>query len=312
MNHCLISYEPCGDTLYSSNGLMLLSRSLKELKELPFSAVEQRREAVLRAEKISIQGVQPKLSVKLNVRQQGFELTDTGGTFILKPQHNDFVELPENEAITMRLAAVCGIDVPLSGLVKSNDGSLTYFIKRFDRLPKGQKLAVEDFAQLTGSSRDTKYSSSMEKLGDVIAQCCSFPTVEHIKLFRLTLFNFLIGNEDAHLKNFSLITRKDKVELSPAYDLVNSTIILRGSKIEELALPLEGKKRKLTKEIFIRYGKNRLKLSEKTIEKVFQDLADAQTEWQRLLDICFLSEEMKEKYKALLEKRLCVLNLRKI
>ena len=308
MNHCLITYQTCGNARYSPNGLALLSKSLTDLEKLPFSALEQRQEAVLRAEKMSIQGVQPKLSAKLNVRKQCFELTDTGGTFILKPQHNDFAELPENEAITMRLAAVCGIEVPLAGLVRSKDGSLTYFIKRFDRLPKGLKLAVEDFTQLTGNSRDTKYRSSMEKLSDVIDQFCSFPAVEKAKLFQIVLFNFLIGNEDAHLKNFSLITKNDKVELSPAYDLVNSSIVLRGT-IEELALPLDGKKRKLTKDIFLKYGKERLKLSDKTIEKTLQNLADKQAEWQRLLSICFLSDDMKIKYIALLAKRLKVLGL---
>ena len=87
MNRCLITYEPCGDALYSLNGLGLLSKNLKSLEELPYSALEQRQEAVLRADKISIQGVQPKLSAKLNIPKQRFELTDTGGTFILKPQH---------------------------------------------------------------------------------------------------------------------------------------------------------------------------------------------------------------------------------
>ena len=306
MNHCLISYQPCGDAFYSPNGLSLLAKRLTNLQELPFSALEQRQEAVLRAEKMSIQGVQPKLSAKLNVRQQCFELTDTGGTFILKPQHNDFAELPENEAITMRLAAACGINVPLSGLIKSKDSSLTYFIKRFDRLTKNQKLHVEDFAQLSGNSRDTKYRSSMEKLSDVIEQFCSFPAVEKGKLFQIVLFNFLIGNEDAHLKNFSLITQNDKIELSPAYDLVNSTIVLRGV-IEELALPLDGKKRKLTKDSFIQYGQKRLKLSPKIIENVLQNLSDVQPEWQRLLDICFLSDDLKNKYKTLLSKRLDVI-----
>jgi serine/threonine-protein kinase HipA len=308
MNRCPIIYEPCGDALYSAKGLALLSKSLTNLKNLPYSALEQRQEAVLRADKISIQGVQPKLSAKLNTRQQQFELTNIGGTFILKPQHNDFIELPENESVSMRLAAACGIEVPLSGLLKSKDGSLTYFIKRFDRLPKGGKLDVEDFAQLTGNSRETKYRFSMEKLGETVEQFCSFPAIEKAKLFQLTLFNFLIGNEDAHLKNFSIIIRNNKVELSPAYDLVNSTIILRGLDVEEFALPLAGKKRKLTKDLLLNYfGRERLKLSGKTIEKTLQNFLDAQTEWKRLLSVCFLSDEMKIKYKSLLEKRSAIL-----
>ena len=141
MNYCRITYAPCGDAVYSLNGLALLSKSLTDLCDLPFSANEQRFDAANRERKMSIQGVQPKLSALLNVRQQGFEITDLGGTFILKPQNKDFPQLPENEAVTMCMASKVGIEVPTTGLVGSQDGSLTYFIRRFDRLGKGKKLA---------------------------------------------------------------------------------------------------------------------------------------------------------------------------
>ena len=268
MNYCRINYTPCAENPYSAEGLSLLSKRLQILTILPFSAEEQRREAVLHKEKMSIQGVQPKLGAHLNVRKNAFELADVGSTFILKPQSADFAQLPENEAVTMQMARVCGIEVPISGLIESKDGSFTYFIRRFDRLPKGEKLSVEDFAQLTGNNRDLKYQSSMEKVADVLNDFCAFPALEKIKLFKLLLFNFLIGNEDAHLKNWSLITRNNKIELSPAYDLLNSTIVLRGANIEELALPLAGKKRKLTRALLIDYyGRERLRLSEKTDRK---------------------------------------------
>ena len=150
----------------------------------------------------------------------------------------------------------------------------------------------------------------MEKVADVLTDFCSFPALEKIKLFKLLLFNFLIGNEDAHLKNWSLITRNNKIELSPAYDLLNSTIVLRGANIEELALPLAGKKRKLTRTLLVDYyGRGRLKLSEKTIEQVLLDFQAADKEWERLLSVCFLSNELKEKYQALLEKRKKVLDI---
>jgi serine/threonine-protein kinase HipA len=308
MNHCRITYLPCGDAAYSPKGLALLSKSLTQLNDLPFSADEQRRDAVSRMEKMSIQGVQPKLSATLNVRQQGFDIVDTGGTFILKPQNANFLQLPENEGVTMCMAEKAGIEVPTTGLIRSIDGSFTYFVRRFDRLKKGQKLATEDFTQLLGHNRETKYDASMEKLVDVIEQFCTFPALEKEKLFRLVLFNFLVGNEDAHLKNFSLITRQGKVELSPAYDLLNSTIVLRGAKIEEFALPLAGKKRKLNQDLLVNYyGKTRLKLSDKTILSVLNDLKSALPEWQNLLNVCFLSDEFKEKYHALLLKRAKIL-----
>ena len=310
MNYCRITYQPCGNAAYSPKGLGLLSKNLTQLNDLPFSADEQRRDAVSRMEKMSIQGVQPKLSALLNVRQQGFEIADIGGTFILKPQNADFPNLPENEAITMAMAAKVGIEVPITGLIGSIDGSFTYFIRRFDRLTKGRKLATEDFTQLLGYKRETKYDASMEKLADVIEQFCTFPALEKEKLFKVVLFNFLIGNEDAHLKNFTLITRQNKVELSPAYDLLNSTIVLRGSQIEELALPLAGKKRKISRSLWVDYyGKTRLKLSDKTISNVLTALQSAIPEWLQLIEISFLPDNLKEKYRALLLKRVEILGL---
>ncbi|MFN3841565.1 MAG: HipA domain-containing protein, partial [Cyclobacteriaceae bacterium] len=95
-----------------------------------------------RAAKMSIQGVQPKLSVKLNIGKGIFEVTDTGGTFIIKPPQDYYPELPENEDLTMRLARVMGIEVPLHGMIYAVDGNRSYFIKRFDRLARGKKAAV--------------------------------------------------------------------------------------------------------------------------------------------------------------------------
>ena len=308
MNYCRILYEPCGDAAYSAKGFALLSKNLKTLYDLPFSADEQRQEAVSRAEKMSIQGVQPKLSAMLNIGQECFDLMDSGGTYILKPQNSIFPQLPENESVTMCMAAKIGIEVPTTGLVGSKDRSLTYFIRRFDRIGKGKKLATEDFAQLLGRDRNTKYDASMEKLIDVVEQFCTFPAIEKMKLFRLVVFNFLVGNEDAHLKNFTLITRNGKVELSPAYDLLNSTIVLRGANIEELALTLAGKKRKINRDLLVNYyGKDRLKLSDKTIQQVLNDIESALPEWFHLISICFLSDDLKEKYKQLLTDRAAIL-----
>ncbi len=311
MNYCRIIYSPCGDAVYSPEGLSLLSKGLKDLHDLPFSADEQRSDAVNREKKMSIQGIQPKLSAVLNRRKQCFEIIDTGGMFILKPQNRDFLQLPENESVTMLMAKKVGIEIPISGLVGSKDGSLTYFIRRFDRLKKGQKLAVEDFAQLLGRDRETKYDASMEKLAEVIERFCTFPAIEKIKLFRLVLFNFLVGNEDAHLKNFSLITRNGKIELSPAYDLLNSTIVLSGVNIEELALPLAGKKRKITHELLVNYfGKERLKLSDKTIRQISNELAAVMPEWFHLINVCFLSPDLKKKYRQLLNERIFILKVK--
>jgi serine/threonine-protein kinase HipA len=309
MTRCPITYDEIQNgTKYSSQGLKLLARQLKSLEDIPYSAEEQRYEAVARASKMSIQGVQPKLSAILNIAQGKFEIVDNGGEYILKPQSH-FPEVPENEDLTMRLADAFGIEVPIHGLIYSKDKTLTYFIKRFDRIARKGKHSVEDFAQLSGKTRDTKYDSSMEKIVSIIDKFCTFPVVEKLKLFRLTLFNFLVGNEDMHLKNFSLIGRDRKIGLSPAYDLLNTTIAIRNV-TEEIALPLGGKKRNLTRKLLIDYfGNERLKLNEPVIQDVLKKLSSVFNVWEETIKKSFLSEPMKEKYFELLSSRRKVLEV---
>ncbi len=315
MNRCPITYEECGERAYSQRGLRLLNKNLSNLNNFPLTASEQRREALIRAGKISIQGVQPKLSARLSVKKSVFEVADKGGRYILKPQHSTYPELPENESLSMHLADIAGLNVPLNGLVYSRDDSLTYFIKRFDRAGKARKLATEDFAQLSGKDRDTKYSSSMEKVIALLEKHCTFPAVERAKLFRRSLFSFLIGNEDMHLKNFTLIRRKDMIELSPLYDYLNTTIAIQAmgkplKEIEELALPLRGRKHKLTRKDWIDYfGRDKLQLTGKVVDDCLQRFKTSVPKWHDLITISFMSDSMKTLYSELLQQRCAVLEL---
>ncbi|MCH7762281.1 MAG: HipA domain-containing protein [Candidatus Marinimicrobia bacterium] len=302
MNRCPITYEECGQTNYSRKGLNLLSGQLANLEDIPYSAQEQIEQSVARAGRMSIPGAQPKLSARLSVKNNCFEVVDMNGRFILKPQSQIYNNVPENEDLTMKLAKTVGLETPVHGLVYCKDGSFTYFIKRFDRIGHKDKLAVEDFAQLSGSTRDTKYDSSMEKAATLL-DYCTFPVVEKMKFFKQTLFAFLIGNEDMHLKNFSLITRNSKVELSPLYDQINTTILLLSSS-EEMALPLHGKKRNLTKNDFISYfAKDRLKLTEASIQNVLKIFREQLSHWKQWIDISFLPEKQKKDYWELVEDR---------
>lgn len=304
MNRCPITYSPCDDKTYSEKGLKFLSPTLKTLALLDFTAEELRAEAMHRATKMSIQGVQPKLSAVLNIKKGSFDIVDKRGKYILKPQHHLFPELPQNEDLTMRLATSIGIEVPLHGLIYSKDGSLTYFIKRFDRKGQKDKLAVEDFAQLAGLSRDTKYNFSMEKLVKLIDEYCTFPAIEKARLFKIVLFNYLIGNEDMHLKNYSVILRNGKVELSPAYDLLNTSIVLQGE-FEEIALTLKGKKSNLNYDVLINYfGKERCGLTDRIIEKTVDTIQKALSSWFELIEISFLSDDMKDRYSSFLQIRI--------
>lgn len=302
MNRCPITYEECGNQKYSNTGLKLLSKNLKNLRDFPYTPKEQIQQALQLATKLSIQGVQPKLSVTLNTSKEIFEIVETKGTFILKPPHQTYDELPQNEDLSMKLAALVGIEVPLHGMIYNIDGSLSYFIKRFDRIAKNKKIATEDFSQLSGLSRDTKYESSMEKVSSVIEKHCTFPIIEKIKLFRLTLFNFLIGNEDMHLKNFSLIRKENKVTLSPAYDLINTTIVLHSQ--EEIALPLRGKKSNLNKFDLIDYfGIERLGIPQAIIEEELSKFKNSISTWELYINHSFLSPQFKKDYLKLVHHR---------
>lgn len=304
MKRCPITYEIISEQeSYSQRGLRLLSPQLKSLSRIDLSADEQRKEAIDRVGKMSIQGVQKKLSAQLKVKAGCFTIVDQNGHYILKPPSDLFSELPENEAITMSLAKTIGLEVPVHGLVYSKDNSMTYFIKRFDRIGHNQKLALEDFAQLSGEDRHTKYDSSMEKVITVIESFSTFPKIELVKFFKLTLFNFLIGNEDMHLKNFSLITKDKKIFLSPAYDLLNSTIAQKNTK-EEIALPIRGKKSNLTQRDILNYfAVERLRLNQKIIVGVLQEFQQAIPRWKELIQVSFLSQPMQDKYLQLLAER---------
>jgi serine/threonine-protein kinase HipA len=304
MTICPITLEPLEEAgRYSRAGLRTLHPRLRDLESLPFTRDEQLREARQRADKMSIQGVQPKLSAILKPKEGRLEVVDRGGRFILKPNPPVFEEMPANEALTMSLAAAAGIEVPPHGLVRATDDSWVYFVRRFDRAGKGGRLHQEDFAQLTGASRETKYDSSLEQVARVVETHCTFPAIEKAKLARRLLFSFLTGNEDMHLKNFSLRVRDGIVALSPAYDLLNTTLVL-GNASEESALPLRGKKRKLTRQDWIDYFcLERLGLAPAVATDILRDLATANEVWQRKIRHSFLSETAKDRYRDILATR---------
>jgi serine/threonine-protein kinase HipA len=305
MSRCPISYlklETGED--YHLSGLKKIAPGLERLYPLPYTAEEQRIEAANRAKKMSIQGVQPKISAVFNKKKSCFELVDIHGRYIIKPQHHIYQAVPENEDLTMKLAGEIDISVPLHGMVYGKDRLLAYFIRRFDRPGlRKNKLHLEDFAQLAGKTRTTKYNYSLEKVVNLIETYCTFPQLEKTGFFKRVLFSFLTGNEDMHLKNYSVIYRGHKVELSPAYDLLNTTIILK-KPVEESALPLDGKKSKFTRRLLVDYfGKERLGLSSRIISRIVERIRSSHGRWEELISISFLPEDQKEAYWDLVSER---------
>jgi serine/threonine-protein kinase HipA len=307
MSKCPITYEIISEGIYSKSGLDQLSPKLNNLSMLPYTKEDFGREYVSRAGKLSIQGVQPKLSVRLNIPHERFELVNKNGKYILKPPNDNYPELPQNEDLTMKMAALCSIETSWHGLLWAKNNQLCYIVKRFDRVGHKAKLPLEDFAQLSQKKRITKYSSSMENVVSIIDRYATFPILEKIKLFRIVVFNFLTGNEDMHLKNFSLLTRKNKIELSPAYDLSNTTIAIQNP-IEEIALPIAGKKSNLRRKHFIEYlGEDIMKIPVLKINEILSEIESSISKWENLISISFLSDDMKEKYLELLQKRIRVI-----
>ncbi|MEM7789965.1 MAG: HipA domain-containing protein [Verrucomicrobiota bacterium] len=304
MSYCPISLEPLlAGCEYSEAGLKSLHPKLKNLKLLEYSYAEQLREVRRRSDKMSIQGVQPKLSAVLKLKDASFALVNQGGRFILKPNPLAFEEVPANEALTMRMAAAAGIDVPVHGLLRAQDDSWVYFVKRYDRQGRSGKVHVEDFAQLSASNRETKYDSSLERVAKLIDEFCTFPAIEKPKLAKRLLFCFLTGNEDMHLKNFSIWVQDGVVSLTPAYDLLNSTLVLENAQ-EESALPLRDKRKKLTKKLWLDYFcKDRLSLSDGLIAKIVQDLQGAMPVFDNLIARSRLSEDRQLGYRNILSDR---------
>lgn len=207
-------------------------------------------EAQKLAGKLSISGVQPKLSMRL----EGNKLVPVAreGQFILKPQTQDFAELPQNEYLCMAMGRQFGLRTAPCLLLELSDGTPAYLVKRFDRFKKGrrvEKLACEDMHQILGGA--DKYAGSHEQIAAAIRQHCTFAPLELQRLFELTIFNFAIGNGDAHRKNFSLLTSEDgTIALSPAYDLVSSRLAIP-AETDELALTISGKRNRLHRADFL-------------------------------------------------------------
>jgi serine/threonine-protein kinase HipA len=203
--------------------------------DIPFKAQEM-------AGKLSISGVQAKLSLKLNRVRKELLVTASGGEYILKPQIETFPDIPENENLCMSIAGRLGVDVPPHALLALKDGSLAYIIKRFDRA-RGKKIHQEDFFQILGS--EDKYKGSLEKIGTRLKEISAVPGLDAQLFFERVLLSFIIGNGDAHLKNFSVIyDDRNQIRLAPAYDIVSSKLVIPDE--EDSALTLNGKKNKLT------------------------------------------------------------------
>lgn len=227
-----------GFDTYSTTCLRRVFEGRKVSHILPYapprSNEEDAEKFIENRKRISISGVQEKLSLLLDKNK--LRLTEEGeqGTYILKPIPRDVKnidQVPANEHLTMQIARqVYGLQTAESALIFFSNGEPAYITKRFDVKEDGSKWGSEDFASLAGKTEENaghnfKYESSYEALGELLKRYVPAWRVEIEKLYSLIVFNFLFSNGDAHLKNFSLIeTPGGDYLLSPAYDLLNTRI----------------------------------------------------------------------------------------
>ena len=263
-------------------------------------------EQVVRSQ-TTITGVQPKLSLDLagnekNIPQR-FTIVGLWGKYILKPQIELYPLLPENEDLTMRLAEIAGIRTVPHSLIRFADGELCYITKRIDRGEKGNKLPMEDMCQLTERLTEYKYKGSYEQIAKVILRFSYTPKLDLVNFWQQTMFCWLTGNADMHLKNFSLYSpAKGQYVLSPAYDMLSTALAIPEDK-DELALTLNGKKRKLNKsdfeKAFVQSG-----LDTKVTNRLFLRFEQILPQLQTFIETSpFLNDEIKEKYRRLIMDR---------
>ena len=288
-------HKACSKQFFGSATPPLLTLNNKQLETLA-------KEIIVKS--IAVTGVQPKLSLQLEkTRNEIPRLTLVGlyGDYILKPPSEQYPCLPENEDLTMHLAEIAGIRTAAHSLIRLSSGELAYITRRFDR-QNGQKIAVEDFCQLTETLTEHKYRGSVEKIGKLVRQFTTNKGYEQQRLFELVLFCYLTGNTDMHLKNYALIENPlGQYELSPAYDLLSTLLVLLDE--EESALTINGKKNRLKRTDFDNLAKS-LQINEKTVTAIYQRFAKILPTWQECIERSFLSDEMKKQYSDLIIAKL--------
>lgn len=305
---CLICYEQldlglkdfhhhCSREFFGTGEPPELGYNLEQMAELA-AAVVQRH--------VTVPGVQPKLSLTLvkdtlaDGNKGRLTIVGTlGGNYILKPPHADYPEMPQNEHLTMRMAESFGLPVVQSGLIRLSSGELAYITKRIDRTAEGEKIHMLDMFQILEAF--DKYKGSMEKVGKAISMYAENTMLDLLNFYELTIFCFLTGNNDMHLKNFSMITRNGTWNLAPAYDLLNVTIVNPGDK-EELALTLNARKSKFNRVRFVEFGQN-LGLTTRQIDGAFKRLERNRKKAMDLIGISFLSGKYKKKYMTVFSER---------
>lgn len=306
MNKCLYCYKPlndgevdyhkgCARKIFESSVVPTLPYTRDNIKELA-------REIVTAS--TTVTGVQAKLSLDIargsKNEPQRFTIVGLWGRYILKPQTDRFANLPENEDLTMHLAEAAGIKTVPHSLIRFADGELCYITRRIDRTKQGSKIAMEDMCQLSERLTEDKYKGSYERIAKLIRQYSSAPLLDVFNFWEIVVFSWLTGNADMHLKNFSLFRPKADYILTPAYDLLSTTIVLPEDD-EELALTLNGKKKRIKRGDFEKAMRDS-GLDDKSIVNLLDKFEKILPKWFSIIENSFLPQKQQEAYLSLIEK----------
>jgi serine/threonine-protein kinase HipA len=283
-----------------------------EAPVLPYKLSEMEKLAKKSAElSITVPGVQPKLSLgwmkkKLeNGHQNRLTIMDAlEGQYILKPQNAEYPQMPENEHLSMKLAQLFKINIVPVNMIRLNSGELCFITKRIDRNTDGSKNHMIDFLQILELT--DKYMGTMETLGKTIGELSVNTLFDKLRFFEAAIFNFVIGNNDMHLKNYSMFLSNMGWVLSPFYDLLNVKLILPTDK-DDIALMLGGKKRSFSKGYFDRLG-TVLQLNDKQISTIYKRLDVWLPKAIALINESFLNKEGKNAYTQLITQRSKIFN----
>lgn len=293
-------HSKCARKIFQSSTQPLITYTIDEIEKLAYEVIQS---------KITLTGVQPKLSLNIESKKnepKRFTIVGLWGNYILKPQTSQYALLPENEDLSMHLAEIAKIKTVPHSLIRFQDGSLAYITKRIDRDKKGEKIAMEDMCQLTERQTEYKYKGSYEQIAKKIKEYSGNPLLDIISFFEVVLFSYLTGNSDMHLKNFSLYNNNEKQELTPAYDLVSTKLVMPDDK-EDLALTLNSKKSNIKRKDFDNLLE-KYKIEPKTIENIYNKFRKTIPKWVEFIDKSFLSEEQKTNYKELIIKNSKILD----
>ena len=306
MSKCLYCYkELAEDEVDFHKGCCKKFFGIQDVPELPYSLDElDTLAAQVIQSQTTLTGVQAKLSLHLDRHEGSKRLTIVGlwGDYIFKPQTQSYKTLPENEDLTMHLAEIAKIKVVPHTLIRLKDGTLGYLTKRIDRSADGDKIPMEDMCQLTERQTEYKYKSSYEQIAKVIAKHSYVPLLDLTDFYEQVFFSWLVGNNDMHLKNFSLYAPKGKWVLTPAYDLLNVALV-NPKDDEELALTLNARKNRIKKADFLK-AMETSGIAPKVFENMVAKYQKLLPKFNEVIDMSFLDDEDKEKYKQSIASRL--------